>query len=190
MTKRIFFDLDGTLLYSHEKDPKQAHLFFELDVGEWKERNYTIIRPQAQRVIDYSRELFGAENVFILTSNLKEYAEKVNELAQFNFKDENIIARDDLNNHRYATAYGGYARLAGKYADSNNILIDNLPPRENEDKIVYLGIYKTYPTNYLQVRDYYGTNFPNDKFEEKVKSFLFSHFSGNPVSEKDLEVQT
>ena len=140
MTKRIFFDLDHTLLYSHEKDPKQAHLFFEIDVGEWKEKNYTIIRPQAQSVIDYARELFRKENVFILTANLPEYAAKINELANLGFLKENIICRDELENYRYPIAYGASAYLAGKLAGPNNLLIDNLPPRQNESKICYLGM--------------------------------------------------
>jgi hypothetical protein len=56
-------------------------------------------------------------------------------------------------------------------ADSNNVIVDNLPPRYNESKMAYIGIKQN---QYLQVRDYYGTtdDETENAFYEQVIGFL------------------
>lgn len=167
MIKNIFIDYDESIIYSSTIKPNQDCISFEIDETTY----YTIIRPCAKRLIEFSRELVGSENVFILTTSIREYAQKVNELALFGFRNDQILAREDINAHHYATAYGGSVTVPHKLADPNNVLIDNLPPQCNGSKNSLIGIDWT---RYFHCRDYYGVNFPDDSFEEDVKSFLTS----------------
>jgi len=168
MINKIFWDIDETLIYTSLHPPEQEHIFFSIDEDIY----YTIVRPCAKRLIEFSRELVGEENVFILTTSTREYATNVNRLALFGFKDVQIWPREDIQKHYYPTAYGGQGVIPHAFADPENILIDNLPPRYNDAKIGMIGIGQTYHERYFQCRDYYGIDFPNDPFENDVKKFL------------------
>lgn len=174
MINKIFWDIDETLIHTSIYDPKQEHVQFSL-VGDGHVY-HTIIRPCSHDLIKFSRELVGKENVHILTTATRDYAEKVNELAGWGFDPKDIFAREDQDAARLfiSTAYGGgyYETIPHKYANPNNVLIDNLPRRQNEGKIDFIGIGETQETNYLKIYDYYGVNFPDDFFEEDVKNFL------------------
>ena len=170
-TRKIFFDIDSTLIYTGFEHPGQDCFVFEID-GDFY---FTIVRPCAKRIIEFAREKFGTENVHILTTSVREYAQKVNELAGWGFENEDIFAREDLEKSAsyFPSAYGGFYEYKPRhFANESNLIIDNLPPRENEEKIRFIGINKTYETNYLQVKDYYGVNFSDDMFEEDAKNFL------------------
>jgi len=89
---------------------------------------------------------------------------------------ENIISRETIEKHYWHGAYGGGGTVPSTdLANKNNLLIDNLPPRYNEAKIALIGIGSTWATNYLQVKDYYGVDFPDDKFENEVLEFIKRH---------------
>ena len=180
MINKIFFDIDETLIHTFLSPPEQGHIVFTLNKPYDVRPYYTIIRPQAQDIINQARNLIGRDNVYILTAAVKEYALKINELAIWEFREDQIFSREDLNHHSYPTAYGGSAKFPNfKIANPNNVLIDNLDPRHNEEKIIFIGIQKTWGKNYLRVRDYFGVNFPDDPFENIVKDFLLDRFS-NP----------
>jgi hypothetical protein len=119
--------------------------------------------------------------VHILTTATRDYAEKVNALAGWDFDPKDIFAREDQEAARVwvSAAYGGgYNETAPhEYADPNNVLIDNLYPRENQGKIQFIGINDVYKTNYLKIDDYYGVNFPEDPFEEDVREFLTKKYN-------------
>ena len=53
------------------------------------------------------------------------------------------------------------------YKNKNNVLIDNLTPRHNEEKMMILGINCD---NYCKVPDYYGA--ASEQFEEIITDFL------------------
>jgi hypothetical protein len=190
MIKYLMLDIDETLIHTALSDPKQKHIRFALEDGGVY---YTMVRPCAKRLIDFSRELVGAENVYILTAATKEYACEINRLAEWGFPENQILAREDLSNHYYSTAYGGGATVASKYASLDNVLIDDLDPRYNSDKISFLGIWRSLDTNYLQVQPYYGTNFPNDPFEENAIKFLEGRLKAaslcKEMGEEKMEVQ-
>lgn len=169
MINKCFFDLDECLIFSDIHPPNQSHVSFSLKSGG---TYYTIIRPCAKHLIEYARNLVGQENVYILTSSTTDYAREINRLAEFEFPDSHIIAREDLVALYFPTAYGGGTTLPSKFSHVDNVLIDNLNPRYNQEKISFLGIWKSVDTNYLQIRDYYGVNFPDDMFEQKVMEFL------------------
>ena len=168
MINKIFFDLDSTLIYTDFSAPDQEHKQFEV-LGH---PHYTIFRPCAKNLIDFARSVAGEENVYILTSSETEYAHKINELGLFGFDSSQIFAREDIKRLTISTAYGGIATYPLKIADKNNILIDDLPPKYNWNKIQMIGLDSSWEERYLQVREYYGINFPDDPFEENVKNFI------------------
>jgi hypothetical protein len=182
MIKGIYFDIDECLIWTGFSDPYQNHVCFSLE-GPLK--YYSVIRPCAKNLIEFSRTLIGKENVFILTTSTQDYARKISLLAGWGFDNENILSREVIENHTAVGAYGSRFIIPHVSADKNNILIDNLPAQYNRSKISLIGIDKTSDTNYLQVRDYYGTNTDDLSFEEKITSFLMSKYeqtdTNNPV---------
>jgi hypothetical protein len=154
------------------RDPNQEHIVLALDDAMY----YTIVRPCAKTLIDFSRELVGADRVHILTTATRDYAQEVNRLANWGFKNEDIFSREDQANHsrRFSLAYGGSHEECDPhiYAHKNNVIIDNLPARQNFNKIEFIGIGKTYQDNYLRINDYYGVEFADCDFEQDVKDFL------------------
>ena len=167
MIKRIFFDLDHTLIYSSTVKTNQEHLKIYLDCGEFY---YTVVRPSAKNVIEFARDLVGDDNVFILTASTKDYATEICKKANFGFPASHIHSREDLENYTFCGAYGAeHYMMNPNIGDKNNVLIDNLSPLQNMDKMCYIDIGSN---NYLQVQDYYGTNNKEDEFFTKVSEFL------------------
>lgn len=169
MINRVYWDLDETLIHTHDEDYIKHDFEFDLDSGGWGgSYSYkTKIRPGAQEVIDYSRSLVGAENVWILTASIIDYATIINHMAGFGFRPDQIIAREHQKNH-----------LESKWhRHPDNVLIDNLRPFENTGKMGFIGIDKD---NYLRVKDYYGIDFSDSSFVNDCIKFL------NRINKKEL----
>lgn len=167
MINKIFWDIDETLIHTELWPPNQEHVILELSDANY----YTMIRPCSKALIEFSRELVGFDNVYILTTATTDYAREVNRLAGWEFAYDHIIAREEISNHKFNLAYGGEGVMRHKVADRNNVLIDNLPARYNAKKIDLIGITED---RYFQIADYYGVNFPRDTFETDVKNFLLN----------------
>lgn len=168
MITRIFFDIDSTLIYTDLSDPEQDHIKFYLidDARPY----YTIIRPSAKKLIDFARNLVGFDNVYILTSAIKEYAEIINDKAGFGFEKDRIFAREDMEHNTYYTAYSGSACLGNEsILDKDNVLIDDLPFRYNVRKMSFIGIDSS---RYLNIEPYYGVNNREEEFFGSVCEFL------------------
>lgn len=163
MIKNIFFDLDESIAFMDFSDPEQDNYPFTINNGE---TYYAIPRPKAKDVIDFARALVGIDNVYILTAATKEYACNANRVLGFGFQEDHIFSREDISKHRAQIGYG-YGMLPHELTNKNNVLIDNLPPRENRDKIDFLGMHNWQDT-YIQVPDYYGANYSGYDFEEHV----------------------
>jgi hypothetical protein len=176
MINRIFFDLDETLLHTiFDEDPCQK-CFEHIDDFDERcsfKKMYTIFNPDAKSLLKFSRDLVGNENVYILTSSLKAYATRLCQAGDFGFRSDQIFSREDLDNHRAVGAYGGSYHLSSKLADPNNVLIDDLPPRNVENKLSFAGI-KDWQNRFIAAHPYYGVNFPDndyaDEIIEKLKS--------------------
>lgn len=164
---KIFFDIDNTLIFTDFSDPFQDHITFTLP--DQDTMYYTIIRPCASNLIEFSRNLVGHDNVYILTTAIEEYANKINELAEWGFEKDHIFCREHMQKNWYSTAYGGGATAPCSVAHNNNVLIDNLPQRENCVKQDFIGIRYD---RYLKIDDYYGNNYLDDPFEDDVIEFL------------------
>jgi hypothetical protein len=170
MIKRIFWDIDETLIHSSNipfENQEQNVIILNDEVIS------TIIRPVAIKVLQFSRNLVGAENVYILTASSKNYAEEINQQGNFGFNDDQILSREDMEKNYYHNGpYGmGHTSPHSELADKNNVLIDNLPSMYNTDKMSFIGINSS---RYLQIRDYYGVNYNNEdeKFVSQVIDFL------------------
>jgi hypothetical protein len=168
MIKNIFWDIDETLIHTETRSFGRGYndVKFELDGFPY----YTVIRPCSNSLIEFSREMVGKDNVYILTTATTDYAREINRIAGWNFEHDHIIAREDISNHKYTLPYGGKSISRHKVADVNNVLIDNLPIRDNYDKVDLIGIVDR--DRYFKIRDYYGVNFPNDSFDSDVREFL------------------
>lgn len=170
MINRIYWDIDETLIHTMMRPPEQKHISFSLEDGLY----YTMIRPCAKRLIEFSRELVGEDRVHILTAATRDYTLEINRQADWGFKAEDIFAREDMNKHTLSRSaiYGSFMYEVNPhiYAHKNNVLIDNLPARENDIKTSFIGIDPR--TNYLMVNDYYGVNNFEDDFIKEVKEFL------------------
>jgi len=183
MIDKIFWDIDETLIHT------VINTFFEVEGTATDVYEYylldsmavyrTFVRKYAKNVIDFSRELIGFNNVYILTTSTSEYANNINKLAGWNFPENQIFTRETIASHKVNTGYNDYCMpTLCNIASRNNVLIDNLSPRYNEAKMTLIGIKQD---RYLNVRDYYGVEFPSDAFEEQIKKFL---------TEKNNEVAT
>lgn len=177
MINRIYWDIDETIIHTMMRPPNQTHTAFSLEDGMY----YTMIRPCSKELIEFSRELVGEDNVHILTAATRDYAIEINRIGGWNFKPENIFAREDTKQHTLyrPTIYGGslYEVFPHSFAHKDNVLIDNLPPRENDLKTSFIGINPT--TNYLMVHDYYGVNNIEHDFIKQVKDFLIKKHNEN-----------
>ena len=168
MIKRIFQDLDECILHtSVNRDPEQTHVEFVL--GEDVHTYRTIIRPCAKKLFAYYNDLVGKENVYILTTATREYAEALNRLGEFGLDYAHIFTREDIQQYSISFGYGGKGTMKMPIADKNNVLIDNLPPRYNCVKMDMMGIVTK---NYHQTPEYYGNNLNDEDFFENIKKFL------------------
>jgi len=162
----VFWDIDECLIHtSVNSDPEQECLTFGLDAD--LNTYYTIVRPCALEVIEYSRNLVGSDNVYILTTSTRDYASEISRLAGWNFDNDHILTRETLQQYNVPIAYGARATLA----HAKNVLIDNLMPHDNLDKMCLIGINNS---RYFHVRDYYGVNNSDAEWKEDVLEFLNS----------------
>ena len=170
MINRIFWDIDETLIHtSVNSQPDQECVSFVMDAD--LNNYYTIIRPCAKRLIDFSRILVGQDRVHLLTAASSEYAQEINRIGSFGFDNEDIFSREDIKNHTMYTIYGGTSYNPHIYANKNNVLIDDLEIDRNQSKINFIGIFNTLD-NYIKVQPYYGVNYANDTFEQTIKNLL------------------
>lgn len=168
MLNKIFIDLDETLIFGDAslRNPPNCDFTVVLEHGCYDIR----VRPSAHDVINLARSYVGVDNVYLLTIATREYATEVSIGANFGFTPDKIFSREDINKTSFSTLYGGrHCGASGKIAHCDNVLIDNLPARENEKKMIYIGIK---PDRYLNITPYYGTNFKDDDFYVSVEEFL------------------
>jgi len=171
MITRIFFDLDETLFHTMVGGEPAQECFTHFDDNNPDLCMHTIFNPFALPLLEHARNLVGNENVLVLTSSLRFYAERLCAQGGYGFRNDQIFTREDLHEHRYSGAYGAMHDMPSKLADRNNVLIDNLPPRYNDNKLVFTGI-RDWQNRYIQVRDYYGENFPNDSWADDIMEKL------------------
>ena len=175
MIKRIFQDIDECILHTViNTHPHETYVEFTLpgyDDGSLHTYR-TIIRPCAKELFEYYNSVVGKENVYILTSATRDYAETLNRLGEFGLDNDHIFSREDISKHSHSSAWswsGESHQMAHPLADKDNVLIDNLPQRYNTSKIDFMNIAFD---NYHQTPEYYGVNYPDDPFFDNIKKFI------------------
>lgn len=176
MIKRIFWDIDETLIHTSMIPFEEGYDYKTFTLPNSSANYHTIIRRCSNHLIEYSRNLVGKNNVYILTTSIHSYANEINQLAGWNFETDHILTREDIDMHRYSAAYGSSMTAPHELADKNNVLIDNLPPRYNENKMILIGIQRD---RYLEIRDYYGVDYSDETFEKDCKEFLNKKINNN-----------
>jgi len=173
---KIFWDIDETLIHSRtfKSSLYEENFKFKL-MGQ---TYYTCVRPCSKGLIEFSRQLVGRDNVYILTAATARYAQHVNEKAGWGFAKNHILTRETMEKYstRVVAMYGnGFTDVSPHpLADKSNVLIDNLPPRGNREKIALIGFIDPM-TNYHEVVDYFGDDSTDKIFEADVKNFLLKH---------------
>lgn len=168
MINRIYFDLDECLISSYVSLLNNETFQFDVSIGVEEEVFHVKINPSAFAVLSFARSLVGKEKVWMLTSSIREYAEAINSACNLGFSTDQILSREDIEKIVNLCRFD--CEFNNPHQHKNNVLIDNLPCRNNEEKMIVGGIS---PERYLQVKDYYGQYDPS--FSEKVKSFLKEH---------------
>jgi hypothetical protein len=149
--------------------PNEGEKYVEFILGEDMHTYRTLIRPCAKALFEYYNSVVGKENVYILTTATRDYAETLNRLGEFGLDNDHIYTREDIQQYSISHGYGGEGTLPMPIADKDNVLIDNLPPRYNYNKMDMMGIVTK---NYHQTPEYYGSNFHEQDFLDDIKEFI------------------
>jgi len=172
MINKVFFDVDETLIHTSSYEGNAFGENFDLPYESFifedsMIRYYTALRQGSLDALNLARKLVGEDNVYLLSLGTRDYIEKLNDLFDFGFEKDHIYARGE-----YHTPI---------LDDPNNVLIDNLPPMGNAEKLLFVGIGKNWQDRYFQVRDFYGIDEGERySFYFSVEKFLTSrHYSDN-----------
>lgn len=133
MNKRIFIDLDQTLIHSY---PSYEHTALQkfgekslYEKGETYHDGYvTYVRPLAREFVDYCHDMVGIDNVYILTAAKGDYARDVIVRGDLKIPAKKIHDRDSIS------------YMSKEFHDGYNILVDDLPYYDNYSKLRYLAI--------------------------------------------------
>lgn len=176
MRKCIFWDVDETLVYTsvfsrNEKTENyKKHSVKDLPYREFYLSDkdpflyFSILRPSALELLEYSRLLVGQNNVYTLSTGTEKYIKTLNREFRFGFRDENIFTRENIDSMRGSELF----------KETFNVLIDNLTYYDHRtggrNKIKFLNnlSYK----NYICIPEFtiYG-------FSEKDENELFDNIS-------------
>lgn len=152
----IFLDFDETLAHTlFGNDEKHAedllYDYGEVFMGEKYELSrcgwhVTFKRPLTNHLIQFCRELVGHENVYILTTGIREYIIKCNEVLNMGFNpDTHLFAREDIKKNTLTPH--------PNFINCNNILVDNLEFMDHRDsKVKFLDNLQR--SKYVQVEDF------------------------------------
>ena len=170
MIKRIFQDLDECILHTFANAmPYEGEKYVQFELTDDMHIYRSVIRPCAKELFEYYNSVVGKDNVYILTSATRDYAETLNRLGEFGLDEHHIFAREDIQQYRVSLGWSGEGVVPLPIADPNNVLIDNLPPRDNWTKMDMMGIVTK---NYHQTPEYYGNNLSEDNFLAGIKKFI------------------
>lgn len=163
---KVFFDLDETLIHTEFKSYDPRCKVISLSDGDYFFR----IKPDAIDAINVACELVGRENVYILTVATRDYAKAILKISEFGIPFDRLFAREDLADCCVNTSFGASTTLPHvDFEKTRNILIDNLPAIGNFHKVAFLNMDTD---DYMNVRDYFGVDFPGDEFASNVSDFI------------------
>lgn len=125
-TNRLFWDLDETLVHTMVADSeKHANELVDLYGEHWSGIPFKIrhdgwyvvfVRNSTKRLLEFSRELLGHDNVYLLSVGTVDYVAWVNVKAELGFDpNTNLFGREDIV----------MTETCPKFKDSHNVLVDN-----------------------------------------------------------------
>lgn len=125
-SNKLFWDLDETLVHSmYANNEEHADQLIDMYGEHWKGVKFEIrhdgwfvsfLRNSTQRLLEFSRELLGKENVYILSAGSCDYVLWANTKIELGFDpNTNIFTREDFT----------YTETSPKFKDTFNVLIDN-----------------------------------------------------------------
>ena len=159
MKRKLFFDLDDTLMVSIER-------FSETDVDDSAVSIQVGVTTynsfENQKMINFLHASRIYNNCYMLTAASELYAKAHNLILKLGFKDDEIFSKQ----------YVAFKKLPFDIEKENTFLIDNLDinSSSSKEKMNFLGIEKE---NYIQVESYYGSPNCSDKdIEILVKKFF------------------
>jgi hypothetical protein len=141
MSPYIFVDLDETLIHTFEdwEDPTADAI--EVEVSGQRLR--TSLRPGA---LDLLAQLRAIGSVHLLTIACADYAAKMNQYFGFGFSGQEIYPREKIQD-----------KMIDLPPRDQVVLLDNLPRRENRNKIEFLRkVSSKGKVSYLQCAEYRG----------------------------------
>lgn len=179
----LFIDLDETMIstiYANSQKEAESIVYldqsdmvevvsFELEDGWY----ITYLRNGVKTFLRKCREIYGHDNVYILTAATKDYACKINELHELGFKKDHIISREDI---KYKPPSDQGFKLPGQY-----VLVDNeeywFHCYGRVQKVSYL--HNLPQSRYIKVEDFIGrcvdendrTQLWNDVLEDIEEAF-------------------
>lgn len=123
---KLFWDLDETMVHSmYANNEEHADQLLELYSEHWKGVKFKIrhdgwyvsfLRDSTKKLLEFSRELLGEENVYILTAGSQDYVLWVNMYVGLGFDpNTNIFSREDFARQE----------VCPNFKDTFNVLIDN-----------------------------------------------------------------
>lgn len=165
MINKIFWDNDECLISAYQFSSGAEQFDFDVGIRVEEDIFHIKVNPYAWKMLEFSRKLVGAENVWMITTGTRDYAEAVIRSCDLGFPANQILTREDvygmIDHIRYDPEF------INPHKNKDNVLIDNLNFRHNLDKMMILGIDSD---NYCQIPHYYGVADP--EFEEKIVNFL------------------
>lgn len=160
--KKICIDYDNTLAHSFYAD-NESHADRILDTYSeyWRGEKFQIIptgwdmsppkwfvtfkRSWADELIKFSKDLVGADNVYILTAASNDYILHCNSVLELGF---------DPNTHIFSREHMYEINKHSKFLESHNVLVDDLPYREHlgktSHKVEFLNMLPE--AQYVQVK--------------------------------------
>ena len=145
-SNKLFWDLDETMVHSmYANNEAHADQLIELYGEHWKGVKFRLrndgwyvsfLRNSTMRLLEFTRELLGKENVFILTAGTQDYVLWVNTHVGLGFDpNTNIFSREDVARQE----------VCPKFKDTFNVLIDNenyfYHAMGDRCKVKFLGSY-------------------------------------------------
>ena len=169
----LFVDFDECLFhaffaYSEKQCAADAAMTPELDsFGFSLVNNYrkgaldwylAVLRPTTHEFLEWARTEFGHENVLVLTTATRDYAEAINAGLKLGFENSQIFSRENIKDYNHP-----------KYPHTGNfVLVDNMPYIEHCDgrynKVRFL--HSLPRTKYVKVPDYWGDSDEGFNFKD------------------------
>jgi hypothetical protein len=139
MTKKLFMDLDECMVHSlYADNEKHADQLIDMYGEYWRGEKYNVrvssgawdygqsspydswhvsfLRPLTKDLLIFARQVFGNDNVYMLSTGILDYIRTVNIILELGFDPNiNIFGREDIKRHT----------THPKFKDTFNVLVDN-----------------------------------------------------------------